>query len=134
MNQTIKVTPQQRENALEALNVMWPSVPPENVYPSLLAWRNSPYREAPHCGTLACFGGWSEWWPPFRAQLGLNPGEGTSSWPRLARLFGPPGHKHIDWLFNATGGHPADRGFEGTDHELVSNRLRRLIANSEVML
>ncbi|VTU32093.1 hypothetical protein H4CHR_02941 [Variovorax sp. PBS-H4] len=128
----IQVTAQQRANALEALNVMWPSVPPENVVHDLYTWRQGEggYSDAPTCGTLACFGGWAEWWPAFRAQL---PDGVFGSWNRLAELFGPRENDHVDDLFNSREGHVADDGFTGTDHELVTNRLRWLIENSEVV-
>lgn len=127
----IKVTAQQRANALEALNVMWPSVPEENVAHRLVYWRSDgDYSVAPTCGTLACFGGWTEWWPPFREQLGQD---GLATWDTIAGLFGPASSQEINNLFAPRTGHPADTGFEGTDHALVSNRLRWLIKNSEVV-
>ncbi|QFZ84557.1 hypothetical protein GFK26_18180 [Variovorax paradoxus] len=134
LTEKIKVTPQQRANALEALNVMWPSVPPENVFPALRDWRGAgeEFAVPPSCGTLACFGGWAEWWPEFRRQAGLAPDTGTMTWGDVVELFGPPRHSQMDILPAMRGGHPADEGFTGTDHELVSNRLRWIIQNSEV--
>jgi hypothetical protein len=129
MNRKIQVTAQQRANALEALNVMWPSVPERNVYPNLSEWRlDSCYNQA-HCGTVACFGGWCEVWPNFRQQAGLSYKNIWDSWERLAALFSRNGEN----LFAPRGGHPADAGFSGTDHALVTNRLNWLIANSEVI-
>jgi hypothetical protein len=123
----IEVTAQQRANAVEALHVMWPSIPSKNVFPRLMDWRDDRAEFPPTCGTVACFGGWSEWYPPFKAQLdamGFSPG---NNWDGVCRLFGdmhiPEGREN----------HPADRDFEGTDHELVTNRLNWLIENSEVV-
>lgn len=130
----IKVTALQRANALEALNVMWPSVPEENVIERLSNWRlNEMLVKPPTCGTIACFGGWSEWWPPFRKQLGLAPDFGDAYWGAVSGLFGPSDHPYIDSLLFARGGHVADEGFTGNDHALVTNRLKWLIANSEVV-
>ena len=57
----IKVTQLQRDNALDALNNMWPSVPPENVVDRLCTWRLDEFGTQPDCGTAACFGGWCAW-------------------------------------------------------------------------
>ncbi|MCY1206584.1 hypothetical protein D9M72_181570 [compost metagenome] len=133
LTEKIKVTPQQRANALEALNVMWPSVPEGNVTSRLNVWRavESP-KKPPSCGTVACFGGWTEWWPSFRQQLGVKQGH-EPSWRKISELFGPWQHSHISDLFNPRECHDADIGFSGTDHALVANRLIWLIANSEVV-
>lgn len=131
----IKVTQQQRDNALEALNVMWPSIPEENVFRRLDDWRGYDDGGAPTCGTIACFGGWSECYPPFREQLGL-PLEPSDDWWngwQTAELYGPYlMEPRINSLFNVRGGHIADAGFEGSDHALVTNRLKWLIDNTEV--
>jgi len=133
----IQVTAQQRANALDALNVMWPSVPPENVYPDLLDWRKAGHGTVPDCGTVACFGGWCEWWPPFREQMKLEPTHGCAGWHQATSLFGPSHERAIDCLFSIRhygNGHPADQTFPGgTDHELVTNRLNWLIQNTEVV-
>lgn len=122
----IQVAPLQRANALEALNVMWPSVPPENVFPGLWDWRTDDAKEPPTCGTVACFGGWAEWWPPFKAQIAAMGHSEGYNWRGTVELFGTA-------LVDSRGYNPADAGFEGTDHELVTNRLRWLISNSEVV-
>ena len=131
----IKVTQQQRDNALLMLHKYWPSVPEANVVPQLSTWRYGEGRdEPPTCGTVACAGGWAAWIPEFRAQ-GV-----TASWdgsPETAEgnafdasemLFGNK------WMF-ASRSHekwPNEKDFTGTDHELVTRRLEWLIANSEV--
>lgn len=127
----IKVTAQQRANLLEALHVMWPSVPPENVAKDLRFWLRDSRRKRPGCKTIACFGGWCALWPSFVAQ-GVRPGplgsptDDTGAFPsRISeRLFGESS------LF-------ADRkGWtdEGplSDHEVVTFRLQFLLLNSEV--
>lgn len=129
--ENIKVTQQQRDNALEALNVMWPSVPSKNVVRGLQTWREDDEGAAPDCGTVACFGGWCAWWPTFRRQ-----GVRTNS-------YGAPTHRRLldvseflfgdGDLFNVRSFHRADWIFNGTDHALVSNRLRWLIKNSTVV-
>lgn len=135
----IKVTSQQRANAIEARDVMWPSVPPENVPRFLEIWRVGYPSAAVDCGTIACFGGWSELWPSFREQLGLTPSDQElSSMEKLVSLYGPPGFERDDCgdtedLFSRWGGHCADWTFKGTDHQLVTNRLNWLIENSEVL-
>ncbi len=140
MNKLIEVTAQQRANAVEALTVMWPSVPEANVAPKLLEWRpsddalenrNSP----PTCGTVACFGGWVECWPTFREQLELS--GYFNDWDELLTLFGDGLEYTSEYgfrydLFAIRGDHVADAHFTGSDHALVANRLRWLIANSFV--
>lgn len=77
INLPINVTQRQRDNALQALNVMWPSIPTRNVVPELSCWRSEPnaadpftvdVSTIPTCKTIACFGGWCPWWEPFAAQ------------------------------------------------------------------
>ena len=53
MKEKIKVTAQQRANAIEARDVMWPSVPAKNVVNRLYPWRLGSAHEAPTCGTAA---------------------------------------------------------------------------------
>lgn len=121
----IRVTAQQRANALECLNVMWPSVPPENVYPRLGFWRKGDATRPATCGTVACFGGWCALWPPFKAQgiaassLGMPIVYGGAP----AALFGAD-----DSIFFVR--RPQEHG---TDHEVVTKRLRALIKNSVVV-
>lgn len=140
----IKVTQQQRDNALEALNVMWPSVPEENVYPELERWRNDLLRtKPPTCGTVACFGGWCAWWPPFVAQgiaveLDGRPvvakfGSTTGALSSMT-LFGESS------LFDARYPNGEREWFDRlprieceTDHAHVTRRLQWLIENSEVV-
>lgn len=137
----IKVTAQQRANLLDALNVMWPSVPKKNVYPNLDNWRVDRETTPPTCGTVACFGGWCAWWPAFKKQ-GVRVTDGGA--PRLMgdgqsfdkpsrvsqRLFGDDG------LFACRDyGHDADPDEMAriSPHALVTRRLKWLLANSEVV-
>ncbi len=128
----IQVTRQQRDNALDALNNMWPSVPPENVAIQLRKWREDDTATMPDCGTVACFGGWCAWWPAFRAQgvVAVGPGAPSHfpSGDSVAHvLFG-------DYrIFYRRYHHESDSMFKGTDHELVTRRLKWLIKNSEVI-
>lgn len=126
-------TPQQRANTLEALNVMWPSVPPKNVYRQLADFREGNRRTAPDCGTVACFGGWCAWWPSFVDQ-GIKVGCGGK--PVIAGFdWAADASKHLfsyPQMFAGRDGHPADKRFTGTDHELVTHRLQWLLDNSEV--
>lgn len=133
----IQVTAQQRANAIEARDVMWPSVPPENVISGLYWWRDGiGAHQKPDCGTVACFGGWCAWWPSFRRQgvvadpsgaAVVDSGDGSSVRFADKHLFGD------DHVFDPRRSHPADKEFVGTDHALVLNRLNWLIENSEVM-
>lgn len=129
----IQVTAQQRANAIEALTVMWPSVPPDNVYPRLRHFGNSDQLlpERPDCGTVACFGGWCAFWPGFVSQgmeirygLPLFDGEGGTG--AGSALFGASLFRQRDHL-------DCDTGFKGTDHALVTRRLNWLIKNSVVV-
>jgi hypothetical protein len=129
----IKVTALQRANLIDAMSNMWPSVPEANVIPGLELWRGGEEtsRDKPGCGTTACFGGWAEWWPPFREQWDVAPNESVS-WRTIVYLFGSPDICELDGLLSPRGGHVADAGFKGTDHALVTNRLQWLLDNSEV--
>jgi hypothetical protein len=129
----IRVTQKQRDNLLEALNVMWPSVPEANVSVCLRDWRRGAADGPPDCGTVACFGGWTEAWPPFRAQIAPRPPRWDFDWHDLSALYGPPDLSAIQYLFTVRGFHVADADFSGTDHALVTNRLNWLLANSEVI-
>lgn len=145
------ITQQQYSNLKEALEVMWPSVPPANVSPRLGRWRvvsEEEYRSSiargfktpPDCGTICCFGGWCAWWPNFRAQ-GVSVGyEGypvfdDGAWPMdeevvCSHLFG------WETLFRMRGNSPIDRNVENepcmSDHEFVKRRLQYALDNSEV--
>lgn len=134
MKEKIKVTAQQRANAIEARDVMWPSVPAENVAHSLYTWRvGEKGNDTPTCGSVACFGGWCAWWPSFQAQ-GV-----TATWtgaPQLRDKQGAAVGKTLfgeDSMFSVRGIHTADRNFRGTSHELVTKRLNWLIKNSVVV-
>lgn len=131
MMNKIKVTQQQRDNAVEALTVMWPSVPPENVSPRLEMYRDSLKMD---CGSHACFGGWCAVYPTFVGQglhfgrYGLPAiGDELGGEPCADALFGD------DLLFFERGVYPSDWGFRGSDHALVTHRLNWLIENSEVV-
>lgn len=131
----IHVTKKQRSNLLEALYVMWPSVPPENVYAELGGWRGSgeSAETPPTCGSVACFGGWCAWWPTFVKQgISVGPGgapqtlRGGSS-DACRRLFGVSG------LFLGRDGLGIDLGFAGSDHDLVTHRLLWVLKNTKVV-
>lgn len=73
------VTQQQRDNALFARDVMWPSIPDENIIAKLSTWRRRRNNGDPNdygfvvprkvdCKTVACFGGWIAANPYFKAQ------------------------------------------------------------------
>lgn len=133
-SRVIQVTPQQRANATEALEVMWPSVPAENVYPRLSLFRGGTGRltSVPDCNTVACFGGWCPWWPAFAKQgvvVDMNGRPMVRGRPAMsvaAHLFGDP------TLFHARHGVETIGLAHLSDHEIVTLRLKRLIENSEV--
>lgn len=133
----IRVTQQQRDNAHEALNVMWPSVPPQNVIKDLGAWREKPDKPL-DCGAAACFGGWCAVWPPFVAQ-GVTKGEfsGMPLAPGGAYLEAAEflfGHDRMFYARRLSAVEHIDKSFSGgTDHELITHRLKWLIENSEVI-
>lgn len=132
----IRVTKQQRANAVEALEVMWPSVPDANVSDRLNTWTAGDFdlRSETSCKTIACFGGWSARWPAFVAQGVSVNGYGE---PILksggARAF------HGRYVARALFGdtrlflwrQPHEYNAD-TDHEVVTKRLRDLIRNSVV--
>lgn len=130
----IYVTQQQRDNAIEARDVMWPSVPPENVSPNLDCYRDDDNGTPPVCNTLACFGGWCAWWPSYQEQ---SVAAGKYGQPTMAGIAPPDAACKclfgIHGLFDRRGYVGSDRGFLGTDHELVTHRLNWLIENSEVV-
>ena len=126
-------TKQQRKNTLEALNVMWPSVPPENVIKSLQAWRGDLTSPIMDCGSVGCFGGWCSVYPPF-AQQGIE--IDVFGIPKIGDLSGCYSAQALfghDGMFQIRGYFPeVDYEFKGTDHELVTHRLQWLLENSEV--
>lgn len=133
MKEKIKVTAQQRANAIEARDVMWPSVPSKNVATWLASWRKDSTHEVPTCGTVACFGGWCAWWPSFQAQGVTATPTGA---PQLRDKQGAAVGKTLfgtEDMFLIRGDHTADIGFTGTDHILVTTRLNWLIKNSVVV-
>lgn len=131
--QKIKVTALQRANALEARDVMWPSVPTGNVARGLAFYSERGSAET-DCGTVACFGGWCARWPGFVAQGVRLDARGVPE-----TLSGRWGLGVADELFGESGlffgrnGISVDAGFRGSDHALVTRRLNWLIANSEVI-
>jgi hypothetical protein len=129
----IKVTQRQRANLIDAMTNMWPSIPEANVSGGLDEWReNADSTTPPTCGSICCFGGWCEWWPSFRTQLGFDDKNEIIPWSKLVGLFGPFENPYIDGLFTPRPHHHADMGFEGNDHACVTNRLHWLLENSEV--
>jgi hypothetical protein len=142
----IEVTKQQRDNLMEAMHVMWPSVPEQNVSSRLGRWRDTTalgfYSERsdtpPTCGTVACFGGWCAWWPSFMAQGIHADGTGAPSTKKRGyyadpgaaarKLFGDGN------LFLPRDMHPADKQVpsSASDHELVKERLYWLLHASKV--
>lgn len=145
----IKVTAQQRANAIEARDVMWPSVPPENVYQELANWNadtdasGARARKIATCGTVACFGGWCAYWPPFQAQgVRLDLFTGAPQVRPRSNSDLIPIQSASKYLFGVAGlfavrdhgdmvDHKAPVGV--SDHELVTHRLNWLIKNSVVV-
>lgn len=156
MKNRFGITKQQRENLVEAIEVMWPSIPPENISRNLAEWRddldptNDVFADddetkvssvAPDCKTIACFGGWCAWWPSFRAQgvfstLSGIPSIGTS-WL---------GHESIDvseelfgyrQMFYMNGHADIDQELENfedlNDKQIVQARLQFILANSYIV-
>jgi hypothetical protein len=113
-------TEQQMQNLREAL-VWWQTVPEANVYPGLLNWSKDDSTET-NCGTVACFGGWCARWPGLVAQ-GLNLQANGSPDGSSYRLFGDTS------IWCTRGHHFADTTFVGTDHALVTNRIRWALEN-----
>lgn len=145
----IQVTQQQRDNALDALNNMWPSVPEKNVVPGLNSFGGydwvvngmahyDPYgsarRDASPCNSAGCFGGWCSLWPNFQAQ-GVGSMNDANWMPVIRKQGGitASGFNVAQVLFGDVRlflqRGPRERG---TIHEVVTKRLQNLIANSEV--
>lgn len=143
----IKVTQKQRDNALHARDVLWPSVPALGV--DLNIWSNIEHGEEPtldstSCSTLACFGGWCAADPYFKRQglslLGLSLlalrkcGGLDKVLFGYCTLFSPEGlgpECGIPGNSNPIDGFTAYRGRD-YDHDLVAWRLDWLVKNSEV--
>lgn len=139
----IQVTAQQRANAIEARDIMWPSVSEKNVDRDLEDWRvGESSTAAPSCNSIACFGGWVEWYPKFRQQIPEGCLKGGWSWSSVVELFHGPlptmrisdgSQRMLPEIVNTRGYFPSDIGFTGSDHALVLRRLNWLIENSEVV-
>jgi hypothetical protein len=109
----------------------------KNVSASLGFWNSDSITNfqtyIPNCGTVACFGGWVAHWPGFVAQgVTMDPVghypliEGAGPRRVATNLFGDGG------IFMLAGCHPADENFQGSEHDLVTNRLNYVINNCEV--
>ncbi len=110
----------------------WKTIPFQNV--QLGSWQRSKFGEAvqtPHCGTIACAGGWCALMPEFRAQGVISDQYGiprlvderVSAYELAEKLFG-------DYdLFRSRGG--ADLHEIGSsamsDHEIVARRFNRAL-------
>lgn len=123
-------TEQQLKNIRDAL-VWWQTVPEENVAERLSVFSqwDDP---ATNCKTVACFGGWCARWPGLIEQ-GLS-----LSYDGVPELKGSCFYRGIplgeyffgdEAIWRRRGGHLADTGFFGTDHELVTNRLQYALAH-----
>lgn len=141
---TLLVTQQQRDNALEALHIMMPSILEEDVVTNLEHWNGGDLAKGIGCGTLACFGGFCASYLPFIEQgvcvesRGMpTMSTGVSSREVSSRvvsniLFGDTSmfncryNSYLD--FDASG-----KIFKGTDHELICHRLRKLIKTSKIV-
>ena len=123
---------QQLENSKIALR-RWMEVPSENVFPELSDWSNEP-SVTPHCGTVACFGGWLCVMPEFvamgvtRDSCGAPTGlDSAYSSALSSTLFGAPD------LFSYTQPHE-HLTRQSDDHLVVQNRLTRNIARLQAEL
>lgn len=140
----IQVTAQQRANAIEARDLMVPSIPAENLAPNLSYWGSTGRREEvirtrKACGAVACFGGWCTIWPSFREQ-GVTTAYAGSWEPALKgdpyasagevsfRLFGDSA-LFCPRLSRAVGDSITERGSET---KIILRRLNKLIKNSKV--
>lgn len=81
-----------------------------------------------NCRTVACFGGWAARWPSL-VQQGLSLAvNGVPKYGNLTAydvalpIFGD------DQIFHPRGAHEADGLFYGSDHALVTNRIRWALA------
>ena len=126
-------TPFQLTNILNAIAEWKTYVKPETVIRELAWYREGPTEDfdfdpftPPTCNTPACFAGWLPHLPSFRA-LGVTPTpEGVPEFGGMnfgslgVHLFGSYN------LFDRRGG-PLDKGFTGTDYELVLHRLEKAL-------
>ena len=130
---TYRITRKQFDNLHEALR-MWATIPPKNVISDLIYWRESGDDSPPTCDTIACFGGWCAWWPAFRKQglcadevgapcLDVGSGNVYGPFGACEALFGRRD------LFNLR----LEWEGDGTDHEIVERRIRRVLDNCEVI-
>ena len=137
----IKVTQQQRDNQLSARE-MWLTVPEINVTPQLMRFRELDPRQtednrhlAPDCGTVACFGGWCAWWPPFRAQGVYTDVEGIprikGRWSVSEALFGifVFGTRYKNLPSKPYPPYPVE-----SDWQIVMNRIDWMLANTWVVV
>ena len=124
-----KQTEFQRANT-EILQWRFASVPEGNVMPRLCEWQASRrIHHNPTSRTVACIGAWVALMPEF-VELGVRQrvcgspsiNDGDSGSDVAKYLFGDPD------LFDPARCHPADKGFVGTDHALVMNRIERLLS------
>lgn len=141
-------TPQQRANTLYTLNVMWPKIPKDRIVYDLNDWVDrdvggDPMPEVgadPQCGSPACFGGWCTRDPFFAAQGLRRDSDGV---PQLQgregmgcafilfgdrEVFAPLGSNHADQQVL-----DENPDMDRPEHAVVENRLRWLLANSEVV-
>ena len=135
----ILVTQQQRNNALEALHIMMPSIPEGDVVKNLEHWAYGDLAKGIGCGTLACFGGFCAAYLPFIEQGAYVDSYGVTrvldevSVGKVSDvLFGDRS------MFSCRSDSPLDFdnlgvSFKGTDHELICHRLRKLIKTSKIV-
>lgn len=132
----IKVTQLQRNNALEALYIMMPTIPPEDIAPNLVYWRKKSFIGGVGCGTPACFGGFCAVYPLFYEQGVREYINGMPTDTRQIKqgddiaemLFG------CDSMFNLRGYCGFDYiSVKQSDHALICNRLEQLIKESVVV-
>lgn len=153
MKNRFGITKQQRENLVEAIEVMWPSIPPENISHYLSDWRDDldpigddddsalPTIKSPDCNTIACFGGWCAWWPSFRAQGVFSTNDGV---PSIGTSW--LGHESIDvseelfgyrQMFYMNGHSDIDQELENfeelNDKQIVQARLQFILDNSYIV-
>lgn len=126
-------TAQQIKNLEFAANVVWPSVPPENVFPRLVAYTLGGHNRT-DCEVVACGGGWLCRHPFFQDQGVCITDTGRPDWVGAGEPLGIPGELFGDpLLFAVRGLHPADAiALGATDHEVFANRLRWNLERAKV--